>query len=128
MVKGLDFLQPVFDCFRQENYHFHPESLGNRRIRNYNFGTNGKRILSCSKLFNSIYNKQSENQTKYPVLQQHFIGWFIKMSKLYSIWSKPRLWIFGRTKGNTVYVRVATSKTEALLEYTLFSHQHLKKE
>jgi lycopene beta-cyclase len=37
------------------------------------------------KLFNSIYNKhKAENQTKYPVLQQHFIGWFIKVSKLFS--------------------------------------------
>jgi hypothetical protein len=29
--------------------------------------------------FNSIYDKEGvESQTKYPVLQQHFIGWFIK--------------------------------------------------
>jgi lycopene beta-cyclase len=50
------------------------------------------------------------------------------VSKLYSIWSKPRLWIFGRTKGNTVYVRVAYLKNGGITEYTLFSHQHLKKE
>jgi lycopene beta-cyclase len=48
--------------------------------------------FSCSKLFNSIYNKKQKTR-KYPVLQQHFIGWFIK-SELYSIWSKPRFMDF----------------------------------
>jgi lycopene beta-cyclase len=34
---------------------------------------------TCDTIFNSIYDKEGvESQTKYPVLQQHFIGWFIK--------------------------------------------------
>jgi hypothetical protein len=46
MVKGLIFTISIRFAFDTSEHHFHqPESLGNRRIRNYNFGTNGKRIL-----------------------------------------------------------------------------------
>jgi hypothetical protein len=41
--------------------------------------------------------------------------------------SKPRLWIFGRTKGNT-HVRVAHLKNRSFTGIHLFSHQHFKKE
>ena len=34
---------------------------------------------SCDQLFNSILNPiEVENQKQYPLLQQHFIGWFIE--------------------------------------------------
>jgi lycopene beta-cyclase len=79
--------------------------------------------------FNSIYNKaEVENQTKYPVLQQHFIGWFIKVKKLSSIQTKLLSWIFRWNKRHLFYVCSAYSTTEALLEYTLFSHDLLPKE
>jgi lycopene beta-cyclase len=50
---------------------------------------------TCDTIFNSIYDKEGvESQTKYPVLQQHFIGWFIKVKNLSSIQTKLLLWIF----------------------------------
>src|SRR3970282_2816363 len=87
--------------------------------------------FSCSKLLNSIYNKQKvENQTKYPVLQQHFIGWFIKSKEAVFNPEQATFMDFSvEQKGNTRFMYVLPiSKTEALLEYTLFSHNHLKKE
>jgi lycopene beta-cyclase len=78
MVKGLIFTISIRFAFETRKHHFHqPESLGNRRIETIILVQTESESFSCSKLFNSIYHKQkAENQTKYPVLQQHFIGWF----------------------------------------------------
>jgi hypothetical protein len=51
----------------------------------------------CSKLFNSIYNKQKQ-KTRLNILLQHFIGWFIKSEQAVFNMNKKRLWIFGGTK------------------------------
>jgi lycopene beta-cyclase len=51
---------------------------GNRRIRNYNLVQTERdpfRVLNYSTAFTT---NKSRKPTKYPVLQQHFIGWFIK--------------------------------------------------
>ena len=38
--------------------------------------------FSASKVFSSLFDPKSLiSQTKYPVLKQHFIGWFIKAPK-----------------------------------------------
>ena len=66
-------------------------------------------------------------QTKYPVLQQHFIGWVIKVNKpifntkevTYMDFSIPQ-------KGNTRFMYVLPySNDTALIEYTLFSEKLL---
>jgi lycopene beta-cyclase len=41
----------------------------------YKRKANPFRALNYSTVFTT---NKTENQTKYPVLQQHFIGWFIK--------------------------------------------------
>jgi lycopene beta-cyclase len=49
--------------------------------------------------FNSIYNKAvAETQTQFPVLQQHFIGWFIKSDEAVLIPHELLSWIFGCAK------------------------------
>ena len=133
MVKGLDFYNQVFDLLStQANITFinqkvleieESETIILVQIENESF--------SCSKLFNSIYHKKkAENQTKYPVLQQHFIGWFIKSEQAVFNMEQATFMDFSvEQKGNTRFMYVLpTSKTEALLEYTLFSQLHLKKE
>jgi lycopene beta-cyclase len=85
---------------------------------------------TCDKLFNSVYRKSEvESQTKYPVLQQHFIGWFIKSEEAVFNPEQATFMDFSvEQKGNTRFMYVLpTSKTEALLEYTLFSRQLLEK-
>ncbi len=93
--------------------------------------TTTKASYTGNKVFNSLFNyKMATHQTTYPVLQQHFIGWFVKTNKpifdadqaTYMDFSIPQ-------KGNTRFMYVLpTSKNEALLEYTLFSEQLLPKE
>lgn len=133
MIRGLDFYNLVFDLIsKQENITF-----VNDKIAEFKNDSNQVKIIcesenySCDKLFNSIYNKvQTENQTKYAVLQQHFVGWFIKSDQ--EVFD-PKIATFMdfslQQNGNTKFMYVLpTSKTEALLEPTLFSHKHLKLE
>lgn len=133
MVRGLDFYNVVFDLIsKQKNIHFANqkvidfEELGNHCIvktENQNY--------TCNKIFNSIYNPNLvKNQTKYPLLQQHFIGWFIKSKEEVFDTNKATFMDFSiEQQGNTRFMYVLpTSLTEALLEYTLFSKDLLSKE
>ena len=84
---------------------------------------------SCDQLFNSILNPfEVENQNQYPLLKQHFIGWFIESEQEIFNPEKATFMDFSvEQKGNTRFMYVLpTSKTEALLEYTLFSQSHLE--
>ncbi|MFV8351926.1 lycopene cyclase family protein [Flavobacterium sp. XS2P14] len=133
MVKGLDFYNQVFDLLStQANITFINEKvLEIEESETIILVQTESESFSCSKLFNSIYHKQkAENQTKYPVLQQHFIGWFIKSEQAVFNMEQATFMDFSvEQKRNTRFMYVLpTAKTEALLEYTLFSHQHLKKE
>ena len=133
MVKGLDFYTQVFELLsKQENITFiHEKVLEIEESETIILVQSENESFSCYKLFNSIYNKhKAESQTKYPVLQQHFIGWFIKSEQPVFNSEQATFMDFSvEQKGNTRFMYVLpTSKTEALLEYTLFSHQHLKKE
>ncbi|MCK0132917.1 lycopene cyclase family protein [Arenibacter sp. S6351L] len=76
------------------------------------------------KVFNSIFDyKPLLQQKKYPVLQQHFIGWFIKSDKPVFDSQQATFMDFSiPQKGNTRFMYVLPfSETEALVEYTLFS-------
>ncbi|MBG6060856.1 lycopene beta-cyclase [Flavobacterium sp. CG_9.1] len=133
MAKGLDFYNQVFDLLsKQDNITFlHQKVLAIEESETIVLVQTEKDSFSCSKLFNSIYNNQKAvSQTKYPLLQQHFIGWFIKSEQPVFNPEQATFMDFSvEQKGNTRFMYVLpTSKTEALLEYTLFSHQHLKKE
>lgn len=133
MVKGLDFYTQVFDLLsKQENITFvNQKVLEIEESETIILVQTESESFSCSKLFNSIYNKhKAESQTKYPVLQQHFIGWFIKSEQAVFNLEQATFMDFSvEQRGNTRFMYVLpTSKTEALLEYTLFSHQHLKTE
>ncbi|MDI5948387.1 lycopene cyclase family protein [Flavobacterium sp. LB2P87] len=133
MVKGLDFYNQVFDLLsKQENITFvNQKVLEIEESETIILVQTESESFSCSKLFNSIYNKhKADNQTKYPVLQQHFIGWFIKSEQAVFNSEQATFMDFSvEQKGNTRFMYVLPiSKTEALLEYTLFSHQHLKTE
>lgn len=133
MVKGLDFYTQVFDLLsKQENITFLPHKvLEIEESETIILIQTESESFSCSKLFNSIYNSQkAESQEKYPLLQQHFIGWFIKSEQPVFNPEQATFMDFSvEQRGNTRFMYVLpTSKTEALLEYTLFSHLHLKTE
>lgn len=81
-------------------------------------------------VFNSIFDYQKTlSQKKYPVLQQHFLGWFVQTDK--KVFKKEEATFMDFSipqKGNTRFMYVLPfSETEALVEYTLFSERTLEK-
>lgn len=88
-------------------------------------------IYNGSYLFNSVldYDKL-KSQDKFPLLQQHFVGWFVRSREkffspqeaLFMDFSVPQ-------KDNTRFMYVLpVSENEALIEYTLFSSEVLRYE
>lgn len=133
MIKGLDFYNRIFKRLSAEkNIIFvNQEVLGfSESGENVVVQTN-KEAFSCHKLFNSIYNPElAERQTKYPLLQQHFIGWFIKTGEPAFDSDVATFMDFSvEQRGNTRFMyMMPTSSTEALIEYTLFSKDLLPRE
>ena len=85
-------------------------------------------IFKTKTVLNSIlFNDAYKNQTKYPVLQQHFVGFFIRTKKNYFDESAATFMDFTvAQKGNTRFMYVLPyAKNEALFEYTLFSKELL---
>ncbi|MEW7289264.1 lycopene cyclase family protein [Aquimarina sp. 2304DJ70-9] len=83
------------------------------------------------KVFNSILlSAAHKNQKQYPVLNQHFVGWFVK-TKTSSFDAETATFMDFKVaqNGNTRFMYVLpTSETEALFEYTLFSEDLLEEQ
>jgi lycopene beta-cyclase len=89
-----------------------------------------KQTFQCSTLFNSVFDwSVLRKQNRYPVLQQHFLGWYIKTPRplfdtetaVFMDFTVPQL-----QETRFMYVLPYT-QTEALIEYTLFSKELLDK-
>ena len=132
-IRGVDFYNKVFDLISQQpNVEFLEANISN--YSETNEGVWVETDLGTyygEKLFNSLYNPNLvASQTKYPLVQQHFIGWFIKTKNPIFTPETATFMDFSINQKDTtrfMYV-LPTSKTEALLEYTLFSPNLLKKE
>lgn len=110
---NIEFLQASVEDFKDENQVEVITSQG---------------VFNCEKLFNSLPNSSFLKQKKYPVLQQHFVGWFVKTKAdvfddtvaIFMDFTVPQ-------KGNTRFMYVLpTDKKTALFEYTLFSKDVLE--
>ncbi len=129
-IRGIDFYNFVLNFIsKQENITFE-----NQKVIDYEESADlitlqtETDFYTCDQLFNSILDPyEVENQTQYPLLQQHFIGWFVISNEEAFNPEQATFMDFSvEQKGNTRFMYVLpTSKTEALLEYTLFSHKHL---
>ena len=87
-------------------------------------------IYQSKKVFNSILNWELlKNNSKYPLLIQHFEGWFIKTEKDVFNEKEATFMDFSiEQNSNTRFMYVLPfSKREALIEYTLFSKDLLEK-
>lgn len=102
--------------------------LNHKIVDNKVLVTTTLKSFSANKVFNSLPNTSYLKQNKYPVLQQHFIGWFIKTkvdtfddtTATFMDFSVPQ-------KGNTRFMYVLPmDKQTALFEYTLFSKDLLE--
>ena len=132
-VRGIDFYEKIFNLIRQ-----HPNiEFVEASVSTFSESKEGIEVQTnvgnfhAEKLFNSLYNPSLvASQTKYPLVQQHFIGWFIKSKEAVFTPETATFMDFSiKQKGNTRFMYVLpTSQTEALIEYTLFSPNLLKKE
>ncbi|AXT51748.1 lycopene cyclase [Aquimarina sp. BL5] len=89
-----------------------------------------KRKYLGDKVFNSVLLSSAyKTQQRYPLLNQHFIGWFIKTeTPIFEIDTATFMDFKVDQKGNTRFMYfLPTSETEALFEYTLFSKELLSK-
>lgn len=133
MVKGLDFYNRVFELIsKEENITFlNQKVIDFQELGHHCVVKTEQESFTCNQIFNSIFNPELvKNQTKYPFLHQHFIGWFIKSKEAVFNSDCATFMDFSvEQKGNTRFMYVLpTSETEALLEYTLFSKDLLAKE
>ena len=85
--------------------------------------------FQSNKVFNSLFDpKPMINQKKYPVLQQHFVGWFIKTKKPSFDSSKVIFMDFNIPQVQEtrfIYI-LPIDQYSALVEYTLFSKNLLQ--
>ena len=82
------------------------------------------KIFKTKTILNSIlYTDSHKKQSKYPVLQQHFVGFFIKTKKaLFDVNAATFMDFTVAQKGNTRFMYILPyANNEALFEYTLFS-------
>ncbi len=132
-INGLDFYELVFKKISEhKNIHFLNQKIVDfTELGNHCVVKTESETFTCNKVFNSIYNpKVVTAQNKFPLIQQHFIGWFIKSKEAVFTPNCGTFMDFSvEQKGNTRFMYVLpTSSTEALLEYTLFSKDLLLKE
>lgn len=130
MIKGIDFYNFVFKVIsKHSNITFLNEKVVSfKDLDSQCIVKTEQNEFTSDKVINSIFNPEKvKNQTKYPLLQQHFIGWFIKSKEAVFNPNCATFMDFSvAQKGNTRFMYVLpTSSTEALLEYTLFSKEVL---
>ena len=83
---------------------------------------------SADYFFSSVLlDKEYQNSTKYPLLNQHFIGWFVESEDSFFDSEKVTFMDFSvEQKRNTRFMYILPfSKNKALFEYTLFSKKTL---
>ena len=89
-----------------------------------------KKTYTSLKVFNSILDWNTlKNSTRYPLLIQHFEGWFIKTKKDFFNQNEATFMDFSiEQNSSTKFMYILPfSKKEALIEYTLFSKHLLDK-
>jgi lycopene beta-cyclase len=131
-INGLDFYELILKKISEhKNIHFLNEKVVNfTELGNHCFVKTEQETFTCNKIFNSIYNPEVVTaQNKFPLIQQHFVGWFIKSKEAVFTPNCATFMDFSvEQKGNTRFMYVLpTSENEALLEYTLFSKDLLSK-
>ena len=133
MIRSEDFYNSLWQKIEKKtNITFH-----NDEVRNFTELNDCVQVITskgsyvASKLFNSIHDANLYvNQKKYPVLQQHFVGWFVKTEDAVFDDSTATFMDFTVPQnGNTRFMYVLPiDKYTALVEYTLFSKELLQLE
>ena len=133
MIKGIDFYNYILGIIGMHKN----ITIIQDEVLSYNDNgdlvtvNTATKTYEANKVFNSLFDyKTILNQTRYPVIRQHFIGWYVQTST--PIFKKDRIKFMDFSisqKGNTRFMYVLPfSENEALLEYTLFSEELLEEE
>lgn len=129
MVQGLDFYEHYLAQMKgYANITFvHEGVTAIEQKENQALVNTNKNIYSTAQVFNSIFDYKNFKDSKYPILQQHFVGWFVKTEEPIFKEDEATFMDFSiPQKGNTRFMYVLPfSANEALVEYTLFSSNPL---
>ncbi|MFD0796097.1 lycopene cyclase family protein [Maribacter chungangensis] len=133
MIRGIDFYNLVLNRINEHDHITFLQAEITNAMDNGNLVTVSTKetTYTANKVFNSLFRyDMATHQTKYPVLQQHFVGWFVKTTKPIFDSDQATYMDFSiAQKGNTRFMYVLpTAANEALIEYTLFSEHLLPKE
>lgn len=126
MIQSKDFYDKIWTVLKSKsNIQFLQEEIKELIPRKEKVEVRTQKSkYEASKVFNSIPNFiDYQTQEKYPVLQQHFVGWFIETDESSFDETTATFMDFSiPQEGNTRFMYVLPfSKNEALFEYTLFS-------
>ena len=130
MLRSAGFYQSIRNKYSKLKntifLHAEVKNIDSKNIMTEVITSEGK--FQSKKVFNSLFDpKPMINQKKYPVLQQHFVGWFIKTKKTSFDSSKVFFMDFNIPQVQEtrfIYV-LPIDKHNALVEYTLFSENLL---
>ncbi|WP_299530299.1 lycopene cyclase family protein [Ulvibacterium sp.] len=133
MIKGIDFYTSYFSRISS----FPNIIFSQEKVSKIQEGKDVVRVITEKKeyrgkqVFNSIFDyRMATGQKKYPVLQQHFLGWFLRTTRpIFDVNQATYMDFSVPQQGNTRFIYVLPfSETEALVEYTLFSEDLLPEE
>lgn len=132
MVRGLDFYNHYLSKLRDyPNITFIQEEVTDiTPLEDGSVLVTGKDNYQTKQVFNSIFDYRNfKKDTGFPILQQHFLGWFVKTERpIFKVDEATFMDFSIPQKGNTRFMYVLPfSETEALVEYTLFSETPLPK-
>jgi lycopene beta-cyclase len=132
MLRGIDFYQHFLARLKNyANIDFVKDEIEDLTEQHDKVIIKGKKSAYTGlQVFDSRFDyKKLQEESKYPVLQQHFLGWFIKTDQSAFNAEIPTFMDFSiPQKGNTRFMYVLPfSEREALVEYTLFSERVLEK-
>lgn len=133
MLRGADFYRFVFDEIQQHpNIDFAQETVVDfEQMGQHCAVKTQNRSYTCNYIFNSIFRPERvATQQKYPLVQQHFVGWLVKTEQAVFTPDCVTFMDFSvAQKNNTRFMYVLPiNANEALVEYTLFSADLLEKQ
>ena len=131
MMRSADFYQKIHaQLTTLDRVHFIQEKIIDlKSLDNHCEVETTVGVYQSAKVFSSLPSTIYQKQQKFPLLQQHFIGWFIKTET--DCFDPTHLTFMDfdlAQQNNTRFMYVLPfTKREALVEYTLFSKDLLEK-
>ena len=126
MIRSKDFYEKIWKHLAsKKNISFQAENVLNiKQLENEASVKTTNKVYRATTILNSIlFSDDYQKQNKYPVLQQHFVGFFIKTKDpIFNDSAATFMDFTVQQKGNTRFMYILPyTKNEALFEYTLFS-------